>query len=163
MKFILHARKCITKKSFIFLTVVFNLSIMGNAYSINSFIYIKNKIPPGDIYYSKKGYTVVADGKGLCMYGVYNPASHTASYEKSSYGRVGIHYSAKWKCGFMDSRQNFKVINNDRGKVAGTFEWAKPFWRIPHINMINNPGRFMKEVTERSDEPDALNLSCKHR
>ncbi|WP_330927090.1 hypothetical protein [Candidatus Sororendozoicomonas aggregata] len=160
MRSTLNAIKGGTKKSFVFFTLVLNLSIMGNAYSKDSYIYVENKIPPGDIFYSKKGYTVEAAGKGPCMYGVYSPALHTATYEEGAYGRVGIHYSSKGGCAVRDSTQNFKVINNDTGKVAGMFTWEKLAGNTPFIKMINNPTGFMMDVTLDEDEPNVLNIRC---
>ncbi|WP_330927091.1 hypothetical protein [Candidatus Sororendozoicomonas aggregata] len=161
MNFTLHAIKSMTKKSFVFFTLVLSLSIIDNAYSRNTYLYIGNKIPPGDVSYSKKGYTVVADGKGACM-GKKRPAPHTVTYEENAFSRISIDYSVSHWCAFKDSTQNFKVINNDTGKVDGRFAWRKPLGGTPYIKMINNLNRFMVDVTLIQDQPNALNLCCLH-
>ena len=158
MKSTLHARRVMVSK--FFFTLVLSLFIMGNAYSKNAYIYIKNKIPPGDAFYSKKGYTVEAYGEGACMYGVYNPASHTATYEEKKHGRVGIHYAASDKCAFEYSTQVFIVTNNDTGNVVGIFQWRKKVGNRPYIKMINNPDRFMIDATLRGNQPNELNIRC---
>ncbi len=134
---------------------------MGNAYGSNSFISIRNTIPPGDRYYSKKGYKIEPVGHGSCMYGVYDSASWTATYNGRC-GHIGIHYASAGKggCAFKSSSQDFNVINEDTGHVVGRFRWKKPLLDAPHIDMLTNPDYFMLDVSEEDYQSDVLNLKC---
>ncbi len=152
-------RKFMANKSFVVITGLLGLSIISNAYSKNTVIYIKNLIPPNDPYYSKNGYKVEPQGKGRCMYGVYNPNSHTAIYGKD-YGEIGLHYAATHWCTIHDSWQDFKVTNSDTGKVVGRFRWYKIAGDIPYLLMKDNPGNFMVNPI-LWDVRNKLNIFCK--
>ncbi|WP_330925344.1 hypothetical protein [Candidatus Sororendozoicomonas aggregata] len=137
-----RVRKFMVNQSFIFFTGLLSLSIIGNAYGLNTIIQIKNLIPPHHPYYSKNGYKVEAEGKGYCMIGVYSPISQTVRYSKRCF-KIGIHYSAAGSCLNHKSTQNFKVTNMDTGNIVGRFTWYKPLGFRPTIKMIENPENFM--------------------
>ncbi|WP_330924612.1 hypothetical protein [Candidatus Sororendozoicomonas aggregata] len=157
MKYILRNRAFTVKKSFVFFTGVLSLCLMGNAYSKNTTISFNNLIPT-----SIKGYTIRATGEESCMLGVYTPSSCTAIYGRgwSDSGRLGIHYKATRECWIKASLQDFEVINNDTGKVEGTFTWRKPAGEPAYIITHKNPGNFMVDATLMSDKDGALNISC---
>ncbi|WP_330927042.1 hypothetical protein [Candidatus Sororendozoicomonas aggregata] len=159
MKSILLARKSMAKKSFVLFTLFFCLSILGKAYSLNAVIEVKNRIAPGQTYYSKKGYTVKASGHGRCMYGVYSHASCTVVYRKDSC-ILGIHYaaSAEKGCVVKESWQDFEVINNDTGHVIGKLRWKKKPWNWPDLELTENPGAFMVDITNGHVKSGVLNF-----
>ncbi|WP_330926991.1 hypothetical protein [Candidatus Sororendozoicomonas aggregata] len=158
MKCILWARKSMAEKSFVLFTLLFCLSIVGKVYSSNGYIRIENKIPPGQTYYSKKGYTVKASGEGHCMYGVYSHDTCTVLYDKGDC-KVGIHYaSVKHGCEVKDSWQDFEVINNDTGHVVGKLRWRKSFWVSSTLKLTENPGTFMADRTNNEAMDGVLNL-----
>ncbi|WP_330923981.1 hypothetical protein [Candidatus Sororendozoicomonas aggregata] len=159
MNYILRVRKSMANKSFVFFTGILSLSIMGNAYSRNTTLSIRNIISPIDMSYSAKGYTISPGKKGKCMLGVYNPREHTALYGKR-YGHIRIHYNSAGECAFRDSYQKFNVINNDTGKVVGKFAWEKRTGDKAFIDMLVNPYNFMVDVTDEMNKPDKLNLRC---
>ncbi|WP_330925159.1 hypothetical protein [Candidatus Sororendozoicomonas aggregata] len=138
IKSILCAGKFMATKPVVFITGVLTLSIMTNAYSLDQNLYIEDLIPPGNPHYSKNGYTLKPSGHGDCMYGVYNPASCTASYETEA-KYVTLHYASSiWHgCAFRHSSQDFNIINNDTGKIVATFQWYI-FGGDPHIKRLKN-------------------------
>ncbi|WP_330923954.1 hypothetical protein [Candidatus Sororendozoicomonas aggregata] len=156
----LRAGKLIASKSLVYIFGVLSLSIMGNAFGLDGTIEIKNVIPPGQPYYSENGYTIKANGDGKCMYGVYNPASYTATYE-NGIGRVRVHYNASPShgCSVKRSIQNFDVINNDTGEVTAKFEWSTVL-RSCYIVVKEGPANFIVRVKRRHFEPNRLNLDC---
>ncbi|WP_330926993.1 hypothetical protein [Candidatus Sororendozoicomonas aggregata] len=158
MKCILWARKSMAEKSFVLFTLLFCLSIIGNAYSSDEILKVENRIAPGKKYYSEKGYTVKASGKGHCMYGVYSRAICTVLYNKGEC-KIGIHYaSIEHGCAVKDSWQDFEVINNDTGHVAGKLRWVKEVWSSPTLKLTENPGTFMADRTNFSAVSGVLNL-----
>ncbi|WP_330925673.1 hypothetical protein [Candidatus Sororendozoicomonas aggregata] len=156
MKSLLQVRKFMANKSFVVITGLLGLSIISNAYSLNTAIFIKNLISPNHPYYSKNGYKVEPDGQSDCMHGVYHPRSHTAIYGKHR-GKIGLHYSAMGRCILDDSYQDFKVTNEDTGKVMGRFEWYKQAGLSPYIHMIDNPGHFIEHIRPNDNK---LNILC---
>ncbi|WP_330925332.1 hypothetical protein [Candidatus Sororendozoicomonas aggregata] len=167
MKSLLQVRKFIAKKSVVFFTGVLSLCALDNAYSKDAFLLMKDAIPQGQPHYSKKGFTLKASGHGSCMLGVYGPHKCTVT-NSDGFCYVGIHYKCSGGCAFNASSQNFIVINNDTGKVVGTFEWKKKEDRLappgkknkPYIIFQANPDSFMVDITGHSSEPNALNLKC---
>ncbi|WP_330926995.1 hypothetical protein [Candidatus Sororendozoicomonas aggregata] len=158
MTSILWARKSMAEKSLVLFTLLFCISIIGKAYSSDELLRVENKIAPGQKYYSKKGYTVKASGKGHCMYGVYSRATCTVLYNKGAC-ELGIHYASMRKgCEVKDSWQDFEVINNDTGHVAGKLRWRKRFWIDPILKLTENPGAFMADRTHDKAVSGALNL-----
>lgn len=157
MNAIFRPSKFIGKKALVFFAAVLNASIMDKAYSLDVFLEVTNKIPPGHRYYSKKGYTVKANGRGACMYGVYGLSSSIATYDGQT-GSIGIHYASAGLCAFKKSTQKFKVINNDTGDTIGTFTWKKPAGGIYHVIMKDKPRYFKFVKTYHDAKPDALNF-----
>ncbi|WP_330926994.1 hypothetical protein [Candidatus Sororendozoicomonas aggregata] len=158
MTSILWVGKSMAEKSFVLFILFFCLSIIGKAYSSDAYLKVENKIAPGQKYYSKKGYTVKASGKGRCMYGVYSRATCTVLYNKGAC-KVGIHYaSVKNGCAVKDSWQDFEVINNDTGHVVGKLRWVKEMWSGPYLKLTDNPGAFMTYRTFFTAVSGVLNL-----
>ncbi|WP_330925343.1 hypothetical protein [Candidatus Sororendozoicomonas aggregata] len=156
-----RVRKFMANKSFIFFTGLLSLSIISNAYSINTVVYIVNLIPPNHPHYSKKGYTVINDGKSHCVASV-NPKSYTAIYGGSSGQHIRINYRTTGDCAHREfNSARFEVRNNDTNNTAGVFHcmWSVPQGG-PQIYIINNPGNFMVEATGKMNKPDKLNLKC---
>ncbi len=161
MKSLLRVKKIMAKKSFFF-TGVLSLCVLGNAYGRNTEISIKNLISPHHPHYSKHGFRIVPDGISQCMIGIYSPYSHTAIYGEG-YGTIGIHFKSSGWCQVWDSFQDFKVIDRDSGHVVGTFTWYKNTGADPRIDMIDNPGNFMVDVTHhKNDSSNKLNFRCGH-
>ncbi|WP_330925334.1 hypothetical protein [Candidatus Sororendozoicomonas aggregata] len=164
---LLQFRKCMANKSVVFFTGVLSLCALDNAYSKDAFLLMKDAIPQGQPYYSKKGFTLKASGHGSCMLGVYGPHKCTVA-NGDGFCFVGIHYKSSLGCAFKDSSQNFIVINNDTGKVVGTLQWKKKADRLPppakkkkpYIIFQENPDSFMVDITGLPSEPNALNLKC---
>ncbi|WP_330926069.1 hypothetical protein [Candidatus Sororendozoicomonas aggregata] len=156
MMSILRAGKSMANKSFFF-TLVLSLSTLGNAYGkIKTFIEVRNLIPKGYQHFSKKGYTVKASGKGVCMYRV-TPSSYVAIF--GDLISLRLYYKSSWNCAFRDSTQKFEVINNDSGSVVGTFKWHKPLGLEPRLIITKNPGSIMADITgEYVDKRGILNL-----
>ncbi|WP_330926221.1 hypothetical protein [Candidatus Sororendozoicomonas aggregata] len=159
IKLILPVRKFIVKKSFVFFTGVLSLSVMSNAYSRNSFIFIKDTISRGQPHYSKKGYTLQASGHGVCMLGVYGPPKCIVT-KGDDFCFVRLHYDSALGCSLTESTQDFHVRNNDTGKIEGMFSWTKPTAANPKIDMLKNPDNFMIDITGHQVEPNVLNIKC---
>ncbi len=154
IKSVLRAGGLMTIKPGVFITGLLTLFIMTNAYSLNENLDIANLIPPGNPHYSKSGYTLKASSqKGVCMYGVYNPASCTVTHDFKHFRvcHVVIHYAASLKhwCTFRESSQYFNLINNDTGKIVASFQWYKVNGGSPFIRNIKNSENIMANITDK--------------
>ena len=160
MKGILWAGKSMVEKSLVLFTLLFCLSIIGRAYSSNSTLGIENDIPSDSAYYSEKGYTVKASGKGHCMYGVYSRDRCTVvSYGSRRCCSIGIHYaSVGIHCVAEESWQDFEIINNDTGHIVGRLRWKKSVFKSPNLEFLENPDSFMSDRTGLIIEGDKLNV-----
>ncbi len=143
-------------KSFVFITGVLTLSIMGNAYGLDCCLEIKNTANSSRIHYAKKGYTIKPSGHGRCMHGVYNPYSYTA-LPYGPIGTIGIHYDASGWCAFQASTQSFEVVNNDTGNVVATFIWSIRA-SISHIKLKKDPENLMFVQDPHDPWPNRLNV-----
>ncbi|WP_330924061.1 hypothetical protein [Candidatus Sororendozoicomonas aggregata] len=153
IKSVLRAGGLMTIKPVVFITGLLTLFIMTNAYSLNKNLDIANLISPDNPHYSKSGYTLKASGHGYCMYGVYNPASCTVTYDLKHFKvcHVVIHYAASLKdwCAFKQSTQDFNLINNDTGKIVASFQWYKANGGSPLIKNVKNPENIMANITDK--------------
>lgn len=155
MKSILRSGKLISNKPFIFFTAALSLSTMGNAFGRDAALLVNDAIPKGQPYYSKKGFTIKANGLRECMLGV-DPASSTATYENGTQ-TIYIHYKASWGCAFKPSTQGFDVINNT-GKVVAKLVWGEASW-FCNMYLKKGPANFIAAVHFREYKPNRLNVT----
>ena len=115
-------------------------------------------IPSSQPHYSKKGYTIEPVGKGTCMFGV-SPTSYTAIYG-APYGKIGVYpIHGLPHCLGLGSYQNFKVINNDTGKIVGRFKWHDSKEKIGYLQISTNPDNFIVNATGlKTNVKNKLNL-----
>ncbi|WP_330923962.1 hypothetical protein [Candidatus Sororendozoicomonas aggregata] len=159
IKSVLLAGKFMAAKLVVFITGLLTLFIMGKAFGLDAVLEIRNVIPQGHPYYSKKGYTIAASGHGICMHGVYSPASCNVTYENGTQA-IGLHYKAAWGCAFEASAQNFKVINNDTGEIFAMFRWEE-YAHNCGIILVESPANFIVAPEDTDHFKDnRLNIVC---
>ncbi|WP_330926498.1 hypothetical protein [Candidatus Sororendozoicomonas aggregata] len=158
MKSILRAGKFMANKSFVFITGVLTLSIMGNTYGLDGCLLIKSTIRQGKPHFVDKGYKIKAFGRGICMYGVYGPASYNTSPYVTGTGIIGIHYNAELGCASKSSVQYFIVTNNETGKAVALLKWSEKSGEF-HIKAIRNTDNLIAVHDVKHPVPDKLNVT----